>query len=420
MRRVWMTVVVATAVAAVALPLTAGGSAPRAGGRPAPAGLPAFYSVPRYSLHDKPGTVLKYVRYADPTIDGTTYRVMYLSQGDDGTLVPVTGYVVIPPGTAPTGGWPVLDWSHGTNGMSATCAPSLDPGSDVTPALINLFLAQGWAFTASDYEGEGAGPTLMPYLVGASAAVDSINIVRAAHRITALHTSTTYVEWGHSEGGQTAAFVDHLSPTYAPDLTLKGTVAGAPPSQFAYIEAALQDSPYAFYLFMAAGGYHSYYGEAKAPITAVLTAKGRELLPDLAKGCYDYIASTIGGYISAHGATSVMTANAFSNAAWKKLLAANDPESFAKPSSVPLLIIQGGADEEVPVVSTALLYSHLCAIGQVTQRWIYPGESHTGVISVSYLDMIHWIADRFAGGTNPDPYVPTGLDGVTPTTQTCN
>jgi hypothetical protein len=31
-------------------------------------------------------------------------------------------------------------------------------------------------------------------------------------------------------------------------------------------------------------------------------------------------------------------------------------------------------------------------------------------------DMIHWIADRFAGGKDPDPYQPTGQPDVQTTT----
>ena len=34
--------------------------------------------------------------------------------------------------------------------------------------------------------------------------------------------------------------------------------------------------------------------------------------------------------------------------------------------------------------------------------------------------MTQWIADRFAGVANPDPYVPTGQTGIVPTTQVCN
>ena len=78
-------------------------------------------------------------------------------------------------------------------------------------------------------------PGLLPYIVGVSAARNTIDIVRAAHNIRTLHTSTNYVVWGHSEGGQTAMFSLHIGPSYAPDLHLKGVVAGAPPSQFSVI-----------------------------------------------------------------------------------------------------------------------------------------------------------------------------------------
>ena len=50
------------------------------------------------------------------------------------------------------------------------------------------------------------------------------------------------------------------------------------------------------------------------------------------------------------------------------------------------------------------------------QRWIYPGQSHSGVITPSAGDMIHWISDRFAGGANPDPYKPTGPSDIQITT----
>jgi hypothetical protein len=38
------------------------------------------------------------------------------------------------------------------------------------------------------------------------------------------------------------------------------------------------------------------------------------------------------------------------------------------------------------------------------------------VIAPSANDMIHWMADRFAGGANPDPYKPTGQPDVQTTT----
>ena len=108
----------------------------------------------------------------------------------------------------------------------------------------------------------------------------------------------------------------------------------------------------------------------------------------------------------------LIKADPFSVPAWRKVLLANDPQAFTTASPVPLLMIQGGSDEQIPVVSTQLLAAHLCGIGQNLERWVYPGQSHGGVILPSAPDMIHWISDRFAGGTNPDPYVPTGQPGI--------
>jgi hypothetical protein len=106
----------------------------------------------------------------------------------------------------------------------------------------------------------------------------------------------------------------------------------------------------------------------------------------------------------------------FKNPTWKKVLEANDPQYFTTPSAAPLLMIQGANDEQIPPVSTQVLAQHLCGIKQTLQRWLYPGQTHSGVIDPSAGDMLHWISDRFAGGANPDPYQPTGLANIDTTT----
>jgi fermentation-respiration switch protein FrsA (DUF1100 family) len=303
----------------------------------------------------------------------------------------------------------VVSWGHGTNGMADQCAPSLDPLTAVP--MTNDLLDQGWEVTASDYQGEGT-PGILPYIVGVSAARNTIDIVRAARNFPAAQASADYVVWGHSEGGQTAMFALHIGTSYAPELHLKGVVAGAPPSQFSLIYTFLKTSPYRYYLFMAAGGYESAYGPKAAPLSEVLTPLGRSLLPLLDKGCSDYVAKATNKYTLAQ----ITKGDPFTIPAWQKLLKANDPGNFTTASSAPLLIIQGGSDEQIPVASTQLLAQHLCGVGQDLERWIYPGQSHAGVITPSFPDMVHWIKDRFAGAANPDRYMPTGLPGVNTTT----
>lgn len=379
-----------------------------------PPGLPNFYAVPSVATPDgvqtisPPGTILKYQHVAASGVDGTAYRVMYLSTNEQGRTVPVTGLVFVPPTAPPAGGYDVVAWAHGTNGMTNACAPSLHPSTAVPS--INALLAHGWMVTASDYQGEGSPPGLLAYLVGGVSARNTLDLARAV-QASPFNASRNVVVWGHSEGGQTAMFAWHLAASYTPQIHLLGTVAGAPPSQFGFIYNFLKTSPYRFYLFMAAAGFNSAYGNAKAPLGAVLTSKAESLLPVLRSGCFNTLMHKLDSY----SLQSLVKADPFTVPSWKPLLQANDPASLPA-NHVPLLILQGGADRQIPVVSTQLLAAKLCKEGQVLQRWVYPGLGHAAVIPVYTPDMVHWIADRFAGGPAPDPMTPTGEAGVQITT----
>src|SRR6185503_7550297 len=111
---------------------------------PAPAGLPAFYSVPQ-PLPTKAGSLLKLASVPVSGLHGTMYRVMYVSTTMQGKPAAVTGLIAIPNGTPPAGGFPVVSWAHGTDGMADQCAPSLDPSANV--ALANVLLDHGWVVT---------------------------------------------------------------------------------------------------------------------------------------------------------------------------------------------------------------------------------------------------------------------------------
>ena len=379
--------------------------------------MPSWYDVPPAAAANPgaPGTLIKYQSLGVPAgVHGTIYRVMYASE--TATLQPsvVTGLIYVPSARPPAGGYPVVSWAHGTNGMAPQCAPSLtpvDPSSDVDRG-INSLLDAGLELVASDYQGEGTqGP--MPYLVGSVAAQNTIDIVRAARNLPAAHASSTYAVWGHSEGGQTAVFADQLGPSYARELHLAGVVAGAPPSQFGLIYQFLTTSKYRFYLFMVGVGFNTAYGNRAAPLEQVLTPLGLSIVPTVNEGCFEYLQRTLDSYSLAQ----LTTGDPFKVPAWRKLLIANDPGELTEASPVPLLIPQGGADEQIPVVSTALLAQHLCGLGQTLQRWIYPGQDHSGVIRYYLPDMLRWLKARF-DGTRSVAMTPTGEAGVQATA--CN
>jgi fermentation-respiration switch protein FrsA (DUF1100 family) len=369
---------------------------------PAPEGLPEFYTVP--TPLPAPGTLIKSEKVDAPDLHGTVYRVMYSSSTVRDSTVAVTGLIAVPNTPKPADGFPVVTWAHGTNGMADECAPSLDPAG-VSP-LANGLLDKGWLVTATDYEGEGT-PGLHPYIAGENAARNTIDIVRAAQQLPDAPAGDDYVVWGHSQGGHTAMFALKIAPTYATDLQPKGVVAGAPPSQFALIYNYLRTSPFRYYLLMAAGGLNAAYGD-DAPLEEVLTPEGMKLVPELDKGCAGDLAEKFGDI----PVDTVAKGDPFTIPKWKKILIENDPQEFTEASPLPLLMIQGGNDEQIPPVSTQLLADHLCEIDQNFARWIYPGQSHSGVIGPSATDMTGWIADRFADAPEPHSYEPTGAPDI--------
>lgn len=372
--------------------------------------MPSFYDVPDPLPPGGPGTVIRTEDVPVPGLHGTMQRVMYLSRAINGDAIAVTGLIATPSTPAPAGGYKVMDWAHGTTGMADMCAPSLD-AANALPA-VNVFLDKGWVVTGTDYEGLGT-PGLHPYIVGESEARGTIDIVRAARDLSP-DVSPDYLVWGHSQGGHAAMFTAHFAASWAPELHLVGAVAGAPPSQLGLVYDFLKTSPYRFYLLMVAGAINAAYGDTAAPLGEVLNAAGESKLPLLDEGCGDFLYEQTGDL----DVESMMvqqpdgTYNPFSNPVWGPLIAAQDPANFTKPVDAPILIIHGGADEQIPTVSSQILAGQLCATGQNLERWMYPGRSHSGVIAPSLSSMVDWMSARFDGDPAPDAAAPTGQDDI--------
>ena len=390
---------------------------------PSTAPLPDFYTSAEAASSRPPGTLLESERVSASNIHGTVYRVLYQSLSTRNEPVVVSGVVIVPTRrTAPATGYPVVTWGHGTTGLGDNCAPSLAADTS-SPPPANAMLDRGWEIATSDYVGLGT-PGVTPYLAGTSAARNVIDIVRAARQLSAAHASDTYAVWGYSEGGQTAMFALNIAATYAPELHLVGVVAGAPPSQLRTLYTFLTTSRYRYYVLMLIVGMNAAYGDHLAPLDQVLTSNGLSLVHEVETDCVSIAKfglsqpanSLLPAKLAHVTIASTVKTDPFTIPAWRRILMANDAGRFPKPSAVPLLIVQGGADEQIPPATTATLVRHECSIGQDVEQWTYPGRSHAPALVVSASDVVTWLADRFAGGPVPDPYVPNAQAHVGRTT----
>lgn len=361
-------------------------------------GLPPFYSTIPDPDGVAPGTILASEPIALATLPNRAFRVAYSSRSVDDHPIAVTGLVILPNGTAPPGGWPILSWAHSTTGIGDRCAPSTDP-SRMLPA--QPILAAGYAFVATDYEGLGTIGR-HPYLVGASEARSTLDIALAASRVPDWSMSRHVAVWGHSQGGHAALFTTTIAERYAPEILVEAIVAGAPASgldSFA-MDATVTTEPFPI---MVGLGFNGIDPE-RLPLDAALSDAGVELAVRSTQACNADLYAAIGAM-----APNTALAKTPPSEEWRSMLRANDPLFIDTPSSVPTLILHGDADDLIPAQNSVEVLRRFCALGRPTELWLGLGTDHTTVVRATLPSMVRWISARLGAGPDdqivPDPGV---------------
>jgi hypothetical protein len=160
----------------------------------------AFYDSPSLAA-SKPGDLLRKAEFRGYAVpDGArTVRILYHSLDASGHAVATSGVVLIPAGAAPSGGWPVIAWAHGTSGVARQCAPSLEKDMLYGEEGLMPMVRAGFAVVATDYHGLGtAGPH--QYVNKIAQAYDVIYSIHAAHAAVP-QLDERWVVIGHSQGG---------------------------------------------------------------------------------------------------------------------------------------------------------------------------------------------------------------------------
>ncbi len=95
--------------------------------------LTSFYETPVPLPAGKPGDLIRSQAFDDYDLpDGiSAIRILYHSVAATGADVASSAVVLIPRGSAPKGGWPILAWAHPFVGVARLCAPSLMRGLGV-------------------------------------------------------------------------------------------------------------------------------------------------------------------------------------------------------------------------------------------------------------------------------------------------
>ena len=326
------------------------------------------------------------------------HRITYESRALGGDEIVVSGAVLVPPGRAPAGGWPVVSWAHGTTGSADACAPSRSPDFRGTDGLLAQFIDAGYAVAATDYEGLGT-PGPHAYLIGKSEARGVIDAVRAARRLNPAISAKWFAS-GHSQGSQASTTAGEIADTYGEGLNYQGTVGFAAPINLAKsVDQRLQNihgdyGSQALYLLILAGlksqhdelKYADYLGpEAIHQLDLVETACLLDIVLSFAE--LDLPASEF---------------QPASDRARRKLHAWLEREGApGERSEGPLMLLVGENDEIVGPAEARATVDAACSFGTPTSMELFAGINHDGILGVGGPSAIAWFNDRLAG--NPAP-----------------
>jgi fermentation-respiration switch protein FrsA (DUF1100 family) len=330
-----------------------------------PATLPAGHGTPIWQRKLSGPAVLKSAK--------SNRLVLYRSTATNGAAIAVSGMVAVPKGKAPKGGWPVVSWAHGTTGIADACAPSRSNalgGYDHT--MLNRWLKSGYAVVQTDYEGLGT-PGDHPYLIGVSEGRSVLDIVRAARKLDD-RTGKRVVLAGHSQGGHAALWAASLQRKWAPELTLRGTLAFAPAShigdQATLLRALDQPSGISGLAALILRGID--IARPDLNVQAGLSERAAALYPEIGTKCLGELgASTSFGGL----APAAMLKPDTPIDAVVAALNANDPETLTVRG--PVRIEQGTADTTVfPSFTQALVGEIKANVSYKT----YNGVDHAGIV----------------------------------------
>ncbi|MGV9347170.1 lipase family protein [Streptomyces spiralis] len=391
--------------------------------------IPAFYTPPA-ELPGADGTLIR----SEPLplalslpgmngpLPGRATRVMYKSTDAGGRPVAVTGAYIEPAAHWPgAGARPLVVVAPGTMGQGDQCAASMAlehpvsfNGRTVSVGYEDLsvyrLLSRGAAVVVTDYVGLGATDRLHTYVDRVDEAHAVLDAARAAREVrgASVTAASPVGLFGYSQGGGATAAAAELQPSYAPDVALAGSYAGAPPADLTEVTKAIDGSELAGALGWSLNGFLQTDPDLRPIADAHLNAVGKAALKDLSTMCVGDAILHYGYARSTRWTTDGRSVSDIirSTPALRDFL---DTQRIGrlKPAG-PVRLATGTSDNLVPHAQARQLAVDWCRKGAdvtyqpvVLPNVISPLLNHFGPLLADQGAAVSWLTDRLAGKPAP-------------------
>lgn len=392
-----------------------------------------FYDILPEDIPGDPGTLIRSQQFDDYHVgirttsffrterkEGThALRILYRSRDAHGEPSVSSGYVLIPPGETPEGGWPLIAYAHGTTGVARNCAPSLRPNR-YDGSYLNDWIDAGFAIVATDYAGLGTDSShqLLAYDAQAHDLIYSVSAAQAAaaefhvaedwidvgHQ-TIPHPDSDTVptrlshEWvaiGHSQGGGTTIRAAELlrHPSLSDVRGYMGGVALAPGVRLKQLFTYLEDhAAHGFHILLHHGVMNTY---PNFELSDVLREGALSHAHVAQNGCSG---SVINGVYRSIPRGNLLKEDWASEPILRRFLRENTVGTSRLEG--PLMVAHGTSDHLVPLALVDATVADMCANRNTVLYRVYEGAGHGVHNPHAANDVEEWVRDRFARKSAP-------------------
>jgi hypothetical protein len=267
-------------------------------------------------------------------------------------------------------------------------------------------LAKGVAVVQTDYVGLGTTDRLHTYVNRVDEAHAVLDAARAARQLsgTSLTHGSAVGLYGYSQGGGAVAAAAELQPSYAPDVPLKATYAGAPPANLADVTAAIDGSELAGALGWSVNGFVQSDPALAPLLEKYLSPAGRAALTDLSTMCVgDAILAYADQKSSAWTTDGQTIGQIIAREPAIKAFVGQQLIGTRKPAGI-VRVATGVSDNLVPHAQARTMAADWCALGG---RVVYapidlpavgsPLLNHFAPLIADQGTAVSWLTDRLSG-----------------------
>lgn len=375
----------------------------------------------------KPGTLLRVESHTDLgnyTVPSglTMSRIMYTSQNLNGTVVPVSAFVLWPyvpfqysdghGSQHASSKFPLVAWSHGTSGTFVNCAPSNYRSLQYHFMTSYPLALEGFAVVAPDYAGLGVttrsdGYQTHEWLAGPAGANDVAYAIEAVRKAfpAQLDKDGLFVTMGHSQGGNAAwSFAERQ--VKLPVTGYRGTIAISPPTRVLElvdnahkIKASTPPSSLPLWVQVVLG----LQPKMIASITSSYPSYNFSGMTPISYDRWNNVLKPLQGCLPTDNlAFADITLDQLVRPGWTNDSAA---QQWQKKVSVggnkfkgPLLVIGGENDvQPIEFVEQSVKASCRASGSESLEMFTYQAMSHFPMIQASRMKWMGWIKERIGG-----------------------